>query len=186
MIISKAIEKHGSEYISCFQPKDLKLHPIVAGHKSLTECLSNIVDILLNPPLSKIKSYVKDDFDFHKKFKRNLTKNSKLVSFDVPSLCINIPHELGFKAVEYWLDTYPELIHSRFNKSFILEALKLILKITIFIKLSELLSIILAPTYAALVMRYPEIQFYKKCKKEFGVNNVKYIEENWHRFLDDC
>ena len=169
-----------------FPTKDLKLHPIVAGHKSPTECLSNIVDILLNPPLSKIKSYVKDDFDFHKKFKRNLTKNSKLVSFDVPSLCTNIPHELGFRAVEYWLVTYPELIHSRFNKSFILEALKLVLKINILVKLPELLSIIVAPTYATLVMRYPEIQFYKKCKREFGANNVKYIEENWRRFLDDC
>ena len=33
-IISKAIEEQGSEYILCFQPKDLKLCPIVASHKS--------------------------------------------------------------------------------------------------------------------------------------------------------
>ena len=45
---------------------------------------------------------------------------------------------------------------------------------------------IVASTYATLVLEYLEIQFYKKCKNEFGVNNGKYIEENWHRFLDNC
>ena len=86
------------------------------------------MDILLKPLLPKIKSYAKDDFDFLKKCERNLTKNSKLVSFDVTSLYTNTPHELGLKAIGYWLDKYPELIHFRFNKSFILEVLKLILK----------------------------------------------------------
>lgn len=42
-----------------------------------------------------------------------------------------------------------------------------------------------APTYATLVMRYLGIQFYEKCKNRFGLNNGKYIEENWHMFLDD-
>ena len=98
-IIHKAIEEQSSEYISCFQAKDLKLRPTVAGQKSPTKRLSNFVDILLKLLLSKIKSYVKDDFDFLKKCKRNLTKNSKLVSFDVTSLYTNTPHELGLKAV---------------------------------------------------------------------------------------
>ena len=29
-------------------------------------------------------------------------------------------------------------------------------------------------------MRYLEIQFYEKCRNEFGVNNEKYIKVNWH------
>ena len=70
-IIHKAIEEQSSEYFSCFQAKDLKLRPTVAGHKSPTKRLSNFVDILLKLLLSKIKSYVKDDFDFLKKCKRN-------------------------------------------------------------------------------------------------------------------
>ena len=74
---------------------------MVVGHKSPTKRLSNFLEILLKPFLSKIKSYVKDDFDFLKKCKRNLTKNSKLVSFGVTNLYINIPHELGLKAIEY-------------------------------------------------------------------------------------
>ena len=60
-----------------------------------------------------------------KKCKRNLAKKSKPVSFDITSLYTNIPHELGLKAIEYLLAKYPELTHSRFNKSFIFEALKL-------------------------------------------------------------
>ena len=47
------------------------------------------------------------------------------------------------------------------------------------------MSTISAPTYATLVMRYLGIQFYEKCKNRFGLNNGKYIEENWHMFLDD-
>ena len=90
------------------------------------------------------------------------------------------------KATEYWLDKYSELIHSRFNKSFILEALKLVLKNNHFV-LNEVsfhqiagtaMGTIVAPTYAALVMGYLELQFYERCKNVFGVNNRKYIEKN--------
>ena len=35
-------------------------------------------------------------------------------------------------------------------------------------------------------MGYLEIRLYEKCKSELGVNSGKYIEENSHRFLDDC
>ena len=37
-------------------------------------------------------------------------------------------------------------------------------------------------------MGYPETHFYEKCENdvEFGVNNRKYIEGNWYRFLDNC
>ena len=35
-------------------------------------------------------------------------------------------------------------------------------------------------------MGYLEIQLYEKCKNEVSINNKKYIEENWHRVLDDC
>ena len=153
-IISKAIEEQGSEYISCSQPKDLKLRPILAGHKCSTKHLSNFVDILLKPLLYKIKNSVKDDFDILKKCKRNLTKNSKLISFDVTSLYTNIPHELGLKAIEYWLDKYPELIHSRFNKSFILEALKLALKNNHFVFNEEFFHQIARTAMGAIVAPY--------------------------------
>ena len=128
------------------------------------------MEILLWPLLPKIKSHVKDDFDLLKKCKRNLTKNSKLVSFDVTRLYTNIPHDVRLKAIEYWLDKYPELIHSRFNKSDILEALKLILKNNHFVFNEEFfhqiagigttMGTIVAPTHATLVVGFLELQFY--------------------------
>ena len=42
-----------------------------------------------------------------------LNKNSELAVFDVTNLWTNMPHKLGLKAIEYWLDKYPELTHSR-------------------------------------------------------------------------
>ena len=90
-IISKAIKEQGYEFISCFQPKDLKLRPLVADHKCPTKDLSSFVDVLHYPLWSQIKSYVKDDFDFLKKRQEKLkkdlkTKDLKQVSFDVKSL----------------------------------------------------------------------------------------------------
>ena len=67
-------------------------------------------------------------FSFSKNARETSQKNSRLVSFDVMSLYTNILHELGLKAIEYWLDKYSKLIHSTFNKAFILESSKLILE----------------------------------------------------------
>ena len=166
-----------------FQPKDLKLRPIVAGRKCLTKRLNYFVYILPKLLLSKVKCYVKDDFDFLKKLKRNSTKNSKLVFFDVTRFYTNIEHELELKAIEYLLDKYPEFISSRFSKYCFLEALKLFLKITfffltnnIFIKSLELLGVLNAPTDATIIMEYIEIYWYEKRKNEFGVKNGKYIK----------
>ena len=70
------------------------------------------------------------------------------------------------------------------------DVLKVILKNTNFILNDHFLGSSVDPivtlNYAALVMRYVEIQFYKRCKQSFALNAGKHIEENWHRFLHDC
>ena len=38
----------------------------------------------------------------------------------------NIPHEYGLEAIEYWLDKFPESLHPRFSKEFLLESVKFI------------------------------------------------------------
>ena len=103
----------------------------IQKHSNQTKRLFDV--ILLKYFLSKIKSYVQDDFFFLKKCKRNLTKSSRIVTFDVMALYTNMLHELGFKTIEYWLDKYLKFIHSRFNNAFILEALKLVLKKNYFV-----------------------------------------------------
>ena len=85
-----------------FPTKRFKTTPYSKSHKFWSKRLIDFADILFKPLLFKIKSFVKDDFDFLKKCDRNFTKNSKLVTFDVTILNTNMLHELGLKAIEYW------------------------------------------------------------------------------------
>ena len=78
-----------------------------------THQLSNLIDILLKPFISKVQSYVKDDIDFLKYVPKIVSQNTLLVSFDIVSLYTNISHDLGIKAINSWLTKYPELkLHS--------------------------------------------------------------------------
>ena len=64
------------------------------------------------------------------------------------------------RSIKYCFDKYLELIHSRFNKSFIFEALKLVLKTKHFVFIEEFfdqvagafMGTIAVPTYVTLVV----------------------------------
>ena len=62
--IKNVIETQKSEYIEIPNSSDLKFKPIVAGPSCPTSRLSKLIDILLQPFLIKIKSYIKDNIDF--------------------------------------------------------------------------------------------------------------------------
>ena len=62
-LIKREIQLQNSEYIQCLRPPDLKFRPIVAGPACPTHRLSNLIDIILQPFLQNIKSYVRDDLD---------------------------------------------------------------------------------------------------------------------------
>ena len=104
----------------------------MAGPACETHQLSNLIDILLKPFISKVQSYVRDNIDFLKYVAKIVPQNTQLVSFDIVSLYTNISHDLGIEAINSWLTKYPELMHERFSKEFILESsLKLYLKTSI-------------------------------------------------------
>ena len=107
----------------------------MAGPACETHRLSNLINILLNSFISKVQSYVRDDIDFLKYILKIVPQNTQLVSFVAVNLYTNISHDLGIKAINSWLTKYPELIHERFSKEFILESIKLYLKTTISILL---------------------------------------------------
>ena len=81
-----------------------------------THRLSNLIDILLQPLLKNIRSFVRDDIDFLSKIPENTYDNSTLTTFDVSSLYSNIPHELGKGAISYWIQEDSDNLHPRFNK----------------------------------------------------------------------
>ena len=193
-LINNECTKIDGEYLELLDPEYLTFRPIVAGPACETHRLSNLIDILLKPFIEKVESYVRDDIDFLKYIPDNVPQNTLLVSFDVVSLYTNISHELGIKAIDNWLTKYPNLIHKRFSKDFILESIKTILENNNFLFNDVMYNQVrgtamgtkFAPTYATLVLAYLEEILYTKVPMTFDQEFALYIKENWKRFLDDC
>ena len=192
--IKEAIKSQCSEYIICPYPEDLTFRPIVGGPSAPTQRLSHLLDILLKPLCSGVKSYVRDDFDFLRHLPERVENNSKLVTLDVINLYSNISSSLGLEAVDYWISKNPEKINGRFTKDFISEATEIVLSNNTFafngkhfkqIK-GTAMGTKMAPTYATLTLGYLEEKMYKKVEEQFNEEVKLYITNNWKRYLDDC
>ena len=116
------------------------------------------------------------------------------VSFDITSLYSNISHELGLKAINYWLNKYPNECSKRFNNNFITESILFILKNNTFLfddifyrqSMGTAMGTKFAPAYATLVIGYLEELLYEKLYTIFPPDISNYIIQNWRRYLDDC
>lgn len=192
--IKDAIKVQCSEYIRCPHPDDITFRPIVGGPSAPTQRLSNLLDILLKPLCTDVKSYVKDDLDFLRHLPEKINKNSKFITFDVINLYSNISNSLGLKAMEYWINRIPEKINNRFLKEFILEAAEIVLTNNTFtfngkhfkqIK-GTAMGTKMAPTYATLTLGYLEEKMYKEINRLFNEETEMYITKHWKRYLDDC
>ena len=106
---------------------------------------------------------------------RNVSSEIILTSFDITSLYANIPHDLGIKAIEYWLTLYPKNILRRFPREFVIEGINLILNNNTFVsndttflqKQGTAMGTKMAPSYATLVLGYLE-NMYDQAKRLFG------------------
>ena len=106
---------------------------------------------------------------------------------------IHIALKLGREAIEYWIDTHPHLLHGRYTKEFILEALTLVMTNSCVQFDDNHYSLLVgtetgttvAPTYANLVMAFLETKLYSEVLRVFGSEVQKYVIKNWFRFLDD-
>jgi len=191
--IQKKCKDFKSRYVEVLDPDDLAFRPIVAGPICETSRLSSLADQLLKPFLTLIPSYVRDDIDFLNFIPKQVSDQTKLVSFDIVSLYTNIPHDLGIEAISYWLSKNPELLGSRFDKMFIIESLKIILENNIFVfnnkyynqRKGTAMGTKVAPTYATLVLAYLETILYKRLQEEDNAFAL-YVKQNWKRYLDDC
>ena len=122
------ISQHDGEYIQMSFPDDLKGRPINGDVNSVTHGLSKLLDKILNPLLHHLKSFVKDEYDFLRKFPKKTPADTKILCFDITSLYTSIPIDLGMKALDYWLTKLSSSIDSRFTKQFILECVHFILE----------------------------------------------------------
>ena len=82
-------------------PEDLKGSPIVGGPNSPTQGISAVLEKILTPIVSCLKTYVKDDWDFIRKLPSYVDYPCVLASCDVVSLYTSIPHDLGLEALSY-------------------------------------------------------------------------------------
>ena len=79
-------------------------------------------------PRKSYYSYFRDTIEFLERCSRVNHENTILATFDVVSLYTSIPHAYALEALSYWINKHPGSLHEIFNKQFVLESGKLIIK----------------------------------------------------------
>ena len=98
--IIEKVKACNSIYLKMDPPNDLKGRPIIAGPSSPTQHLSKLLEQILSPLISHLKSYIKDDWDFLRKMPKKIDYDCTLYSCDIVSLYSNITHDLGITALK--------------------------------------------------------------------------------------
>ena len=140
------------------------MRPIVAGPKCITSRLSDFIDKILRPFLSKVESYIRDDTDFLTKMPREADTKRVFATFDITSMYTNIENSLGLEAIKFWLENYPDTKPSNIPDEFIINAIRIILEQNTFTFDNRTFILICgiamgtkcAPIHATLVIAYLE------------------------------
>ena len=195
-ILKEAVKNCNNPVLHSPHPADLTLRIIFGGPKNPTTGLASLVDALLKPFLQKIQARVKDVFDFIRKIPVFLPDDLPFIelwSVDVKDMYPSIEHTLGQESISFWIDTYPELLPSRFSKDFVLQALIFVLQNNTgyfngnFYKqtVGTATGIKPAGTYADLVMGYLEIKLFSQLKYLKNKRVAYYFWQYYRRYLDD-
>ncbi len=195
-LVQQAILEQNSDVVTIISPKDLKFRPIIAGPAAPTSRLSHLIDLILKDLPPTTESFVRDDIHFLSRIQRSLdpNQNYQLVTLDVESLYTNINHQLGLKAIKFWLQKLRDKINPRFTNDFILDSIELILSNNIF-SFDQIIFLQtkgtamgtkMAPTYANLTLAYLEEILYVKLVELKDQTYATYIKNNLLRYLDDC
>ena len=123
---------------------------------------------------------------------KNVSENDTFATLDVVSLYSNITHDLGVRALKYWLENFPDEI-GRFPPEFIIESVELILKNNYFeFNDRNFLQVTgtamgtkFAPVYANLVLGYLEISLYDSLVESFTHEIADKIMQYYIRYIDD-
>ena len=192
--IIDAVTKCRTTVLPMEQPADLPFRPIISGTRCPLKRLAALVHKLLEPFPKKVGSYVKDTWDLLRKLPQTIQPGSELISLDVKDLYTNIDNDLGFKAVEYYMDKYPELAHNRLGKNFILRSLQTLQENILYEFNGEVYSQEngcamgkdYGPTWATLAVGYlEETKLYPQIRRNFPVKIANKFEKDYQRFQDD-
>ena len=192
--IIKVMEETNDFYVKMNPPPDLKGRPIISGQNSPTSHLSELIQKIISPTVPYFKSYIKDDWDFIRKLPKTFDFPCKLYSCDIKSLYTNITHELGLKALDYWINKHRNKIEKRFTTNFIIESAEFILKNNNFCfdnqfyhqEIGAAMGTDFAPPYANISVGYlEETKLYDELSKHFDKMICDIIMEFYFRFMDD-
>ena len=107
--------KHtNASYVEVKNARNLKLWPIIGELSCLTHRLSNLLHIIIRPFTNHLRSNLLDTTDFLNNLQKRVPANTSLASFDIVALYSDIPHDLGIKTIQCWLDRYPETLKGRY------------------------------------------------------------------------
>ena len=147
----------------------LKGRPIVSGNEGPTEKISQFVDHFLNPPTTKIRSYVKDTTHLLQILNQlgSVPPHTLLATLDVASLYTNINNEEGLKAAKSTLEKSRPEAHIKPSNLSLLKLLELVLTRTNFqfngqnfLQISgTCMGTKVAPSYAINTLGHFEDQF---------------------------
>ena len=192
--ILEEIKRQPRNVINIKDAPDLTGRPIIAGTSAPTRHLSDLISDILKPIVSTQTSYIKDDWDYLKQIPRKLNGKYKLFGCDIKSLYTSIPHELGLKAIKYWISKRRNLIDARFTDSFILESVEFLLKNNncsfgqqIFNQIQgTAMGASFAAFYACLTIGFlEETKLYPALERKFGKDKMETIKKTYRRFMDD-
>ena len=117
-----------------------------------------------------------------------------MYTVDIVSLYTSIPHELGIKAIEYYIHKYQNELPERFTKNCIIEITKFLLENNNFTFNHQMYHQLtgtamggnFAPPYAILTIGYLEESYlYIEIPKVFSKEDSEFIINAYKRFMDD-
>ena len=109
------MENANDIYLKMEPPPDLKGRPIISGQNSPSSHLSKLIQKIISPTVTFLKSFIKDDWDFIRKLPKKFDFPCKLYSCNIKSLYTNITHKLGLKALHYWINKHRDKIDLQQN-----------------------------------------------------------------------
>ena len=193
--IIRKIHSEQTEYVEMNMPSTLKGRPICGGPDAVTQGASKLLDKILSPLVPHLKSYIKDEWDFVRRFPKKVEGSFKLLSCDIVALYPSIPIDLGLQALEYWIDRLSYKIDRRFTKEFILELAEFVLRNNYFDfdgeKYHQLIGTamgsIFAPPYSQLTIGFLEETklFPVLLPSRFDAETCAKIIDYFFRFMDD-
>ena len=189
------ISSYNEEYVHIPFPNDLKGRPICGDVNSVTQGLSKLMDKILKPLVTHLRTFVKDEYHFLRKFPKTIPPNARVICCDVTSLYTSIPTDLGLRALDFWITKLASFVNTRFTKNFILESVNFILTNNFFQFNSTMwhqlcgtaMGKSFAPPYACLTMGYLEetVLFPDLIPRHFDPATSKLLIDFFMRYIDD-